>query len=78
MKAMTRDTQIIIDALESADDQLRMLSTVLELTANGAEGLGGGDIIKDICGVTRESLANIRATLDEASSAMTLGMNASA
>lgn len=75
---MKRDTQTIIDALESADDQLRMLSTVLELTANGAEGLGGGDIIKDICGVTRESLSNIRATLDEASGALMPEMSASA
>lgn len=75
---MAGRTRSIVDALESADDQLRMLGSVLALTAAGSEGLANADVIQDICGVTRESLANIRATLDEASSALTLEMSASA
>lgn len=75
---MTGRTRSIVDALESADDQLRMLGTVLELTAAGCEGLANADVIKDICGVARDSLGNIRATLDEAGSAAMAMVRASA
>lgn len=75
---MAGRTRSIVDALESADDQLRMPGSVLALTAAGSEGLANADVIQDICGVARESLSNIRATLDEASGALMSEMSASA
>lgn len=62
---MTNDTRTLEDLLEEADGKLRALGTVVDLLGVGMAGFGDRTVCGDVMSHLKDSLEDIRATLDE-------------